>query len=290
VIIVGPVSYFFFRRRGRLYLLYFFAPAFAVLVTICLFAYALLSDGIRTRVRARQVTWVDLDAGYKVSQARQTYFKSFGSGSQIAVGRDVAVYPVSNRPLGTRYYYRRERNVRRGTITQTADHQRFGGDFFPVRDQVQYLMRVPERLSGRGSIQCRPRLGDQIALTNETEFALSPLILCDGSGRLWLADRAEMGETVLAQSITKTDVADVMRNRLFPEVRDTPQLAGSPRGWGNRAIKVPRLSELETIVEQWMDDMPNSSFMGLAPIRHDLLGVEGAVITDSLHVVLGELP
>ena len=30
VILVGPVCYYFFRRRGRLYLLYFFAPCMAL--------------------------------------------------------------------------------------------------------------------------------------------------------------------------------------------------------------------------------------------------------------------
>ena len=46
VIVIGPVNYFLLRRKRRLYLLLVTVPLGAALVTLALFAYALISDGL----------------------------------------------------------------------------------------------------------------------------------------------------------------------------------------------------------------------------------------------------
>ena len=59
VIVIGPVNYFLLRRLRRLHYLLFIVPASAVAVTLALLGYALMSDGLSTRLRARSYTLVD---------------------------------------------------------------------------------------------------------------------------------------------------------------------------------------------------------------------------------------
>ena len=143
VILIGPVCYYYFRRRGRLYLLYLVAPLMALAVTLCLFAYALAADGTKTKLRSRQLTWIDSANRYHVSQSRQTYYAVLGSGGGITLDGDTAVYPVRNSPAFNRYYRTRGRNPRQGKYTVDDRVQRLAGAFLPARSQVQYLMTKP---------------------------------------------------------------------------------------------------------------------------------------------------
>src|SRR6266478_2253668 len=53
VIGIGPVNYLLLRRWRRLGLLLITVPASAAIVTLALFGYALIHDGLGVRVRAR---------------------------------------------------------------------------------------------------------------------------------------------------------------------------------------------------------------------------------------------
>ena len=74
VLVIGPVNYFLLQRRRRLYLLLVTVPAGAGLVALVLLNYALLSDGLGVRVRARSVTLIDQREGQAVSWSRQCYY------------------------------------------------------------------------------------------------------------------------------------------------------------------------------------------------------------------------
>ncbi len=56
VIGIGPVNYWLLRRRRQLHLLLLTIPASAAAVTLLLFAYALMADGLDVRVRAERHT------------------------------------------------------------------------------------------------------------------------------------------------------------------------------------------------------------------------------------------
>ncbi len=67
VISIGPVNYFLLRRLRRLHFLLFIVPASAALVTAALLSYALICDGLGTRLRARSFTLLDQRSGQAVS-------------------------------------------------------------------------------------------------------------------------------------------------------------------------------------------------------------------------------
>ena len=153
VILVGPVCYFFFRKRHRLYLLYVFAPCLALLVTISLFAYALAADGTKTKV-AFASTDLDRFAQAVTSSARHgrrttRCWAAVAESSCQAMRRSTR---CETPPPTTDTTVASGRSARRGeydgqrSITETS-----ADNFLPARSQVQYLMTRPEPASSKQS-------------------------------------------------------------------------------------------------------------------------------------------
>ena len=94
VLLIGPVNYFVLKRLKRLHLLVLTVPLAAALMTSTLFAYAVLSDGFGTSVRAHSVTRLDQRTGEAVCWARLSYYAGLAPGQGLAMPTDVAIYPV----------------------------------------------------------------------------------------------------------------------------------------------------------------------------------------------------
>ena len=190
VIVIGPLAYFFFRRRERLYLLFFFAPAFATLVTLGLFGYAVTADGTATRLRTRQLTWVDTKHDVTTTQSRQTYYAVFGSGRGLDLADDVAVFPVSHSAAVQRYRYHQGNHEPPAVLTSTRSVQNFSGAFLPARNQVQYVTLHPESIDGRFKFELE---SDPPTISNEFPLDIRNLLVCDRNGQRWTSTRIASG-------------------------------------------------------------------------------------------------
>ncbi len=285
-VVVGPLCYFYFRRHGRLYLLYFFAPLLALVITASLFVFALVSDGIQTKVRSRQLTWVDPEAGYQVQQARQTYYAVMSRDKGIELSDQVAVYPVQHSPaLDYSYYGRRNRSDSGGEVIVADGRRIHRGSFLPSRNQVQYLsMNVAER---PGVV--RFSVEDSLAI-NDLERRLRQLIVRDFDGKYWITEELQPGEQARA---IETDSA-ALNQLLGPDVRPTlgevPMLRRSYFTFGGVTTAGVQVSLLENRLEEWSGGMPRGSFLGITDLDQELLGVDDATILDSVHVIMGWLP
>ncbi len=74
VIVIGPVNFFLLKRIKRLYLLPLTVPLAAAVTTVLMIAYALVSDGLSTRMRLRSFTYIDQPGDTTVCWSRQAYY------------------------------------------------------------------------------------------------------------------------------------------------------------------------------------------------------------------------
>jgi hypothetical protein len=283
VIIIGPVCYFVFRRRERLYLLYFFAPALALLVTLSLFAYALIADGMQTQAKIRQITWLDLENDYAVDQSRETYYAVFGSGGGLEFSSQAAVYPIRNRPAVDRYYRSRD-SARKGEMISTPDSQRFVGHFLPPRDQVQYMVIQPQQVAQSLSLELAAGSGK---LTNHLPLNLERFLVHDTGGRLWGAENVGAGETVALDRATFDEVSELLNSRVLPQLGEVPRLQRRGRQSASPGMQI---SLLETKLQLWSQNLPLGSFVAIAKVSSEAVASKDAVLTGSVHVLMGELP
>ncbi len=283
VIVVGPFCYFLFRRRGRLYLLYFFAPLLAVAVTTSLFAYALASDGTATQARVRQITWLDLRNGYAAQQSRQTYYAVFRGSDGLQYDGKAAVYPVRYSPATHHYYRRHSDSSRQGEMVVAPDSQRFSGSFLPPRNQVQYLVTEPKEMPQ--SLTFHMTAGSA-EVTNHLPYTIDRLLVHHG-GRHWSANGIASGNRVELVAASASDVPLLLNEGVLPPLGDVPMLSRN-RGWGGSSAGM-NVSALETQLERWSAAIPSGTFVATAPVDAQL-GVKDAKLVGSVHVLMGELP
>jgi len=96
---IGPLNYYLLRRLKRLHLLVLTTPASALVVTLLLFGYALMADGLGTRVRVRSATQIDQRRGHAVCWSRLSYYAGLAPARGLAFPDNVAVLPLEHQPM-----------------------------------------------------------------------------------------------------------------------------------------------------------------------------------------------
>ncbi|MBN2473306.1 MAG: hypothetical protein JXB62_01760 [Pirellulales bacterium] len=99
VLAIGPLNYWLLRRWGRLHMLVVTIPFSAALVTATLFIYAVLADGLGTRVRVRSITELDQRRGQAACWARLSYYSGLAPGRGLEFPQDVVVLPFDQVPV-----------------------------------------------------------------------------------------------------------------------------------------------------------------------------------------------
>jgi hypothetical protein len=133
---IGPVNYWLLRRWKRLHLLVITIPGGALVVTLALFAYALISDGLGTRVRARSLTVLDQRRGHAVCWTRLSYYAGLAPAGGLTFGPEVAALPLTEMPTIIPGYSS-ARSPRRDL--RWDDQQHLASGWISSRTPVQYF-------------------------------------------------------------------------------------------------------------------------------------------------------
>lgn len=183
VVVIGPVNYYWLRRRQKLYLLLVLAPSFAALVTMGLFAYAMVADGLGVRVRVRSLTEIDQRVGRATSWYRLSYYAGLAPSDGLTFSEDVAILPIE--PPG--YPNRREH-----TLEWADGKQYLRRGWLPSRVPTQYLAMRTRAIKAGLRILGREAKG--LRVRNELGTNLERLLVCDERGGLYAAARVGADE------------------------------------------------------------------------------------------------
>ena len=177
VIVIGPVNYFLLRRKRRLYLLLVTVPLGAALVTLALFAYALISDGLGVRVRIRSFTEIDQRAGRSVSWSRQSYYAGLAPSGGLTFPETVAVFPIEQYPA------ERQQGASGMQWLVWGEQQNLASGYISSRSAAQFLV-VESEPSSRGLlVESGP--GDAaVWVTNRLDATVDRLVVKDEQGRI----------------------------------------------------------------------------------------------------------
>lgn len=291
VVIIGPFLYSFLRRRDRLYLLYFCAPALALFVTGGLFFYALVADGTQTRARARKVTWVDFENNYAINEMHHTYYTVLGAGNGLHFDSDTAVYPFRHSPLFNGYSYRSGSGSTPGDglISHDDEGQKMTGVLLPSRDQVQYLSLTPQRDQKTVDFDLS---GGTVKITNHLNTKISDVLVNDPRGTLWQGKDIGAGETAELVIDTNIVIGDVLDVRVFPDEAEVPELRWRSRySYTTTTLAGAGLGDtiIETRLAGWKNRPPQGAFIAIAELDPADLAIE-ATTSQSSHVLIGKLP
>ncbi len=286
VLIVGPIAYFALRRFDRLYLLYFGAPALAIIFTGGLFGFAVFSDGIGTKLRTHQWTWVDAANQVVVYQDRSTVYSSFGTDS-LRFDRNALVLPVL--PTGMTDYSRYSGTgvPPNGRVRWTDDAQFWSGEFLPTRAQVQYQVTRPD--IGVPSPLIFEMNADkaQMLVLNNLEHAIGPLVYCDAQSAFYVVDRVAAGQSMIMRPSSQQDVRDLITDRELPPVGIIPNVQSSSSMVYNRSSPGDERPLPERLVQTWTGRLPKNSFIGLCEVDQSRFPVKDPQVSIATHIIMG---
>ncbi len=285
ILIVGPIAYRYFRKHHRMYLLLFFAPSLALLVTLGLVVSAIAADGLQLRLRARQITWQDAEASYIVNNDRATYFSAIGSARGIEVPERTALFPVLNIPAIHSYYQTGRSNLSTRKVELIDDEYRFSEQFLPSRSQVQYLSLTPQKSEPLVTFDFS---SSEPTVTNHSAHPLEKVMVCDSKKQYWISS-AVKSETTSRLTLAKSpSPADELGVDPISLVNPIPQIGRSY--YFNSGSQGAALSMTEQKLNLWLSQLPLSSFIATTQLNQELLGVENAVVEESVAIIMGELP
>ena len=183
-IVIGPVNYWLLKRMHRIQLMVITVPATAALVTAALFAYALIADGLETRVRSKSVTLINQKTGDATCWSRTTYYAGVSPWSGLKFSKDTAVYPIQSRG--------RTSNEVTPTLDMTweGDQQHFSSRWLPARNPTQLLSIRSRTTSAKVSINEQP---NQLAFGNGLGTHIQEILAINTQGQFHVAEDIATG-------------------------------------------------------------------------------------------------
>lgn len=307
VILVGPVAYRQTSKRGRSYLMFAIAPALALLTTVAMFGYGIVSDGFGTVVRVRQLTWVDGKTGHAGERIRSTYFAGVrpSAGLRFPGNAELMVYHEGSGQSWDEL--ERRPDARLGDVVVEADSQHLDSSFLPSRQQRQFVVHMPRRNVGSLQLVLDPQGNRSAQITNGLSFPIRQAVLRDERSDYWLVEKLAANEvgpgTPLSnigaskllgklysdhQPLTEVRETRSTRNRydldIFDVILDTNRRLGR------------QTSITDGIFEAWLQqhlltnpDLPDEHFVAVADISPDVIVIEGSEVSSSVRYVFGTL-
>ena len=235
VILVGPIAYRQTSLAHRSHWMFIIAPSLAVITSLALLAYGLVSDGLGTVTRLRQITIVDAASEDAVQRCRSSYFAGIRPSGNLDFPKfaEVMRYPNPTNDL-IESMGKREMSTL-ATLRITSSSQSFSNSLIPSRTITQFVTHRPipnlghllvQEIDGSKNAK-RNSPTPPMQVTNHFPFPLRRLIIRDTDGSYWLIPEMESEETIAAEPQTQKK-ASMALGRLYNDYR-TLMPSSSPR-------------------------------------------------------------
>jgi hypothetical protein len=294
-ILIGPVNYWLLRRAGRLSMLLLTVPIGALLITCGLFTYALLVDGLGTKVYLRSFTRIDPELGMATSWSRQCYYAGMAPANGLRFSDTTAVTMIHAEDP-----YARDSSGWR--IRWSDGNQQLAQGFLPSRTMRQFLVVHTGPADARLVLSADHRRADN-RLGIPVRFLIGRLE--DGS-LVWAQHLPEEGEAELQPCHDRSARRDVTEflSETSPEAPAALNVLANGGNWNQWGRSRYRASTTQLTSMTFYDSLLESGISELIGDWRALepgeywavstsrpgtvpLGVRGAEELDNLHVVSG---
>lgn len=205
---IGPVNYWLLKRAGKLHLMLLAVPVVAVVITVGLLGYGLLSDGVATRLRARSITLLDQQTGDATSWSRLSYYAGFAPRNGLSFSDQAAVYTIYP---GSVEVYDPFVNDTPRDIEWVDGEQRLTSGWLASRTPTQYLVIQPRTTTAGLAIEARDSLA---SARNDFGSQAQLLLVQDEQGTWWLAEDVPASDTTQLKQVEHREAVTALREVL----------------------------------------------------------------------------
>ncbi|MBI1901842.1 MAG: hypothetical protein HYS13_12120, partial [Planctomycetia bacterium] len=289
-VVIGPVNYVLLRRKRRLHLLVVLVPGLAGVATLGLFGYAILTDGLTVRVRARTLTHIDQRRDHAVCWSRLSYYAGMAPSGGLRFPNDVAITEVTA--------FSDSRSQRMQELRWTGERQWLASGWVRSRDSEQLLTLRSQKT--RFELQIAEKQGQPPTVKNLLGTNVQRLLLADASGAMFWREGLAPGQSATLQAGGWESAAVRLANGIGAAKPTTPDGldASSLRGnsyWGRRSEASMDENLMEKSIEMLLVDLRakkplgSRSYVAIVDRSPEAeYGVESFSEVGSLHVIVGE--
>lgn len=294
VVGIGPVNYFVLRRWRRLHLLVVTVPASAALVTATLFAYAFVTDGLGTRVRARSITRINQSTGRTECWSRLSYYSGMAPGRGLRFSEETAVYPLRGAP-----------GERTATQQELAwyDGQRMTSGWLRSRTPTQFLTVRSRKTALRLDVGA-PASGG-LPIGNGLAARIQEVLIRGDDGRFYWAENLPVDGKATAKLVEPSAAMAQIRAAIRacemaypPGMSDPPAAYRGRRRWYSSNYPTAGPTQKTSILERTIgdversgwdaDSLPRRSYLAVADLSPEVeIGTPLAEPEVSLHLIHG---
>ena len=297
-VVIGPLNFYVWWKRKRLYLLLVTIPVIAFVTSITMFTYSLAAHGWSIKSRVRSFTWIDQPRKEAVSVTRLALYAGLSPSDGLRFSPDTAVFPI----------WQDDEQFRTGSIDWT-ENQHLSGNWVPSRTRTQFLLTSHKALRSRLTV--KPASDGKLPVENGLEWELRTLVAVGDDGTVYFGENIPAGAATSLLPMTAEE-KDKLRNVLHTSALMTPDDFNENRGrsdwFGMNRRYWPRnrgessLSEGQTemTMEQLQRDvlekteetnrvaLSKGTYLAVVNETPDLdLGLLSLSIRDSYHLIFG---
>ena len=310
VVVVGPLAYRKLTKLGRGYLMMFVAPLLAFATTLIMFAYGLVADGLSTRVRIREVTWIGDASGVAVRCNRATYFAGIRPSEGMHFPANSIVLPYQLSAVSNWYQASQLEHSTIGSVQFADDAIHFDSGFLPSRQQKQFVTYRP--VDDVGLVRVKQGTSSSTPeVVSELGFELRQGVVRTYNGDYFSFDELPAGAAVALSALNNKEGSKRL-SELYGIQRPLPPAGiSSAQRRGDAMIDLlsvlynqPRQASApnrpaigDSLVEAWIrealqirSELPSGMFIAIADITDDCIAVDSAELVESVHYVVGVLP
>ncbi|MFN0199775.1 MAG: hypothetical protein ACKVT0_23730 [Planctomycetaceae bacterium] len=200
-IVIGPINYLYFQRRKQLAMIVVSIPLIAVMTTITLFAYTVVSHGFDVKSRTRSITLLDQRSQQAISFSRNSLYTGFTPSNGLEFSPQTAVYPIWN--AGQVF--------EKGSIDWSSS-QHFTSGWFQSRTKTQFY--TVNYRDERSRLTVHPPAGGKLVVENGFEWQFDALCVLGSD------DQYYIGFDIPSGSKAELNLLDPESQQRFIEQRD----------------------------------------------------------------------
>jgi len=186
-------------------------------VTVGIFAFAFLADGLSTRVRTRSVTELDQTTGQVVSWARHSYYSGIAPKSGMEFSTETIVLPIFVEPLQN--YYDSSNNEY--FQTQWGKKQYLKGDWLLSRNLTQYLTVRSTQAPAAQKLAVQAS-SKGITVTNQLGVPIRQLLVIGTDGKAYWGEQISANDQRQLSEVKSSTAIDKLRASLDGETPEFP--------------------------------------------------------------------